>query len=192
LIYRHLKEHPETQKYPIADIYIGRDVPHHDIYFVEDFIETLYNKLADTTVLEEDHSDDAYDEYAEMRYLLKEAPEGYRAKSRLQSLREALYSRLDALKGARAFLLLDGIDRCSQTQRLLLDNELSKLLETGLSILITSRLAVLERFEAPCDHPDDPVPEYARITLNMYYECHECKYIVCVPCIDAKRSCPNG
>ncbi|KAF1837497.1 hypothetical protein BDW02DRAFT_518807 [Decorospora gaudefroyi] len=192
LIYRYLKRHPETQNYPIADICIDREVPPHDVYFIEDFLETLYHKLSDTTVLKEDHSDDAYEEYAEMRFLLKDAPEGYRAKTRLQSLREALNSRLNALKGERAFLLLDGIDRCSPTQRLLLDNELSKLLEAGLSILITSRLAVLERVEALCEHPDDPVPQYARLSLNMYYECCICEYIVCVPCKDAKRSCPNG
>jgi hypothetical protein len=191
-VYQHLKKHPETSNYPIADIYVGRDVPDHYTYFIEDFLETLYNKLAETTVLEGDHSDDAYDRYSEMRYSLNDAPEGYTAKDRLHILREALFSRLSILQHARAFLLLDGIDRCSHLQRLQLDVELSMLLGKGLSILITSRLAILERIWTPCDHPQDSVPEYVRLSLNMYYECRICKYIVCVPCVDAKRSCPNG
>jgi hypothetical protein len=190
-VYQHLKDDPETRNYPIADIHIGKDVSGHQTYFIEDFLEILYNKLAETTMIEEDHSDDAYDVYSEMRYSLNDAPEGYTAKDRLHILREALFSRLSVLQHARAFLILDGIDKCSHLQRSLLDVELSTLLEKGLSILITSRLAVLERVWTFCDHPDDPVPEYARLSLNMYYECRICKHIVCVPCVDAKRSCPN-
>jgi hypothetical protein len=191
-VYQHLKEDPDTRHYPIADIHIGKDVPDHHTYFIEDFLEILYNKLAATTFIEADHSNDAYDRYSKMRHSFNDAPEGYTSKERLQSLREALYLRLSVLQEARAFLLLDGIDRCSHLQRVLLNVELSVLLEKGLSILITSRLAVMERFEALCEHPDHPVFEYAPLSLNMYYECRVCEYIVCVPCVDAKRSCPNG
>ena len=174
---------------------ISHDIPYHEKYFIEDFLETLHDNLVKTTVLESNCSYDAYYDYQEMRYSLEDAPEGYRAKTRLQSLRAALSVLLGVLKEARAFLLLDGIDRCDQTQRLLLDDELSKLLDLGLSVLITSRIAVFKRVHPVCDHPDDPeydIPEDDRPPLSMYYKCSICKDIVCMPCRSARRSCPNG
>ncbi|KAF1946297.1 hypothetical protein EJ02DRAFT_249210 [Clathrospora elynae] len=192
LVYRHLKQHPETQQCPIAAIYIDRDVPYYDNYFIEDFLEILYNQLAEPTALEEDHSIDAYKKYSETRYKLKNAPEGYRAVERLSTLREALCIRLEALRSARAFLLLDGIDICDQSLRLLLHEELAKLLEMGLSILITSRLAVFEQLLTRCDHPEDPEPKDVREPLSMYYTCRVCGKFLCITCKDSKRSCLNG
>lgn len=92
-------------------IYVDQDVPDHDNRFIEDFLDTLYLKLAETTALQKDVSDDIYDDYAQKRLSTANAPEGCRIRDRLRLLREALHARLVALKNARAFLLLDGIDR---------------------------------------------------------------------------------
>lgn len=82
---------------------ISQDVPYHDKYFIEDFLETLYNKLAESIVLERDGSYESYGDYEEQRHLLRDAPEGYRAKTRLKSLRMALKVRLGAWKEAVSY-----------------------------------------------------------------------------------------
>ncbi|KAF1840463.1 uncharacterized protein K460DRAFT_208877 [Cucurbitaria berberidis CBS 394.84] len=199
LVYRHLKAHPETQHYPIVSIYVDQDVPDHENYFVEDFLELLYIKLAETTAPRNDVSYGIYQDYSQKRRSSPSAPEGSRIRERLRLLREALYSRLGALQKARAFLLLDGIDRCSQTLRLMLEEELAKLSDVGLSILLTSRLAVFEQGEVRCDHrnhgnqpDDDPLPLASREALDMFLECSHCGADLCLTCRDANRICPKG
>lgn len=79
----------------------------------------------------------------------------------------------------------------------MLDEELTKLSDMGLSILVTSRIAVFEQGEVRCDHrnhdnrpDDDPMPIASRDPLNMFLECRQCGADLCFPCREAKRLCP--
>lgn len=188
------------RNYPIVAIYIDEDVFDYDHGFVEDLLQALYVGLGDTTEVLNDDSERVYKDYSQKRLSEGDTQEGLRFKGRLRLLRKALHLRLGTLKSARAFLLLDGMDLCSQTLRFILEEELIKLSELGLSILTTSRLCVFEQqLEIQCDHDDhgiqpddnDPLPPGARELLSMFLECGRCEFILCFPCRDTGRLCPN-
>jgi hypothetical protein len=195
LIIQHLKIHSRARNYPIISIFVDQDVPDRDNHFLEDLLETVYHKLGENRFIEEDQSDDLYDDYAYARLTI---PEGSRIRHRLNLIRKALHSRLHAFKESRAFLLLDGIDRCDSTLRLLLEEEVSQLQKMGLSVLQTSRLAVFEQDVGVCDHrehgdaPDnDPLPQEDREVLDLFLLCKECRDVLCFTCKNAGMVCEN-
>lgn len=185
--------HPKARQQPIVTIFIDHDVADHELYFIEDFLETLYHGLGAGKIIEEDRSDDLYKQYKHARDSI---PEGSRFRQRLKLIRQALHVRLQSWKNSRAFLLLDGIDRCASTLRLFLEDELSALQEQGLSIFWTSRLAVFEQREATCDHlnhgdypDDDPLTQDERGALITWLKCRECNEVLCFDCKCAGRLC---
>jgi hypothetical protein len=178
LIYHHLKEHPKLRNYPIVAISIDADISDYEHGFVEDLLD--------------DVSERVYEDYSQKRQSKGTTREGLRFKDRICLLREALRLRLEALNNARAFLLLDGMDRCSQTLRFMLEEELAKLAEMGLSILTTSRLCVFEQVEVHCDgQPGDDT--HAQEAVSMYLECGLCvdDFTLCISCRDSGRLCPR-
>ncbi len=195
LVHRHLEEHFQLQNFPVVPLYIAKDVQDHENHFIEDFLVLLYRKLGLPTAPEEDESVEVYFEYESGRE--SREPPGMR--DRLRRLRKAIRLRLHALQNARAFLLLDGIDRCGPTIRMMLDEELARFLEMGLSILVTSRLSDLQEDEAMCDHEDHDVqpsdgspPLNYQYMLDVFLECHLCEKLLCFTCRSQNRHCPNG
>ena len=118
-------------------IYIDKHVLDHETVFIEDLLEMLYLSLGKTTAIVHDSSHQVYDDYETKR----DSSEPPRLKDRLRLLRKAIHLRLRALQNARAFLLLDGIDRCSQTIRMMLEEELAKL--TGMGFKYIHHLSFL-------------------------------------------------
>lgn len=128
-----------------------------------------------------------YTEYKGMRDPRKE---GFRIRERLRLLRQAVYTQLESTDDLHAYLILDGIDRCGSTLRFLLESELAGLQERGMSILLTSRLAVFENDRATCDHSSLPEPE--RNALSVFLQCRNCteEAVICLPCVKAEKLCP--
>ncbi|KAH7076557.1 hypothetical protein BKA63DRAFT_564943 [Paraphoma chrysanthemicola] len=193
LISRHLKSHPSTKEFPIVSVFITSDVPNYQTSIVEDFLETVYLRLAENGNLEDDQSDDLYDDFELARTTI---PEGPRRQVRLELIRSALHMRLEALRKSRSFLLLDGLDRIDTTLRILLEEEIFKLHRAGVSVLLTSRLAIFEQDVGICDHnshggapEDDPLALEDREPSDLFLLCQTCNDILCVDCRDADRQC---
>jgi hypothetical protein len=196
LVNQHLRAHFRAKQHPIVSVFINKDVPNRDIYIVEDLLHELYLRLAEGVYIEGDQSDEAFEEYEENRLTI---PEGSRMRLRLNLIRKATHMRLQALQDTRAFLLLDGVDRCESTLRLMLEEELSQLLEAGLSIMVTSRLAVFEQDEGRCDHTNhgdrpssDPIPPLDREVLDVFLVCKDCGRVLCYACKGSDRHCELG
>ena len=104
-------------------------------------------------------------------------------------MRKAVFTQLKSTDNARAYLLIDGFDRCGTTLRFLLESELDELQERGLKILLTSRLAVFENNMSTCDH--SPLPDYDREALRVFLQCRTCdEGVVCLACVSADKLCP--
>jgi hypothetical protein len=193
LVARHLRAHPKVRQQPTMTVFIDQDVANHDLHFMEDFLETLYHALGEGKIIEEDQSEDLHEQY---RVARDSVPEGSRFRERLMLIRKALHSRLRSLKSRRAFLLLDGIDRCDSTLRMLLEGELSDLQEEGLSVFLTSRIAMFEQRKSLCDHlnhggypDDDPLTLDERDPLIIWLKCRKCNKVLCFECRSARRVC---
>lgn len=119
---------------------------------LEDVLVALYTKLGTWDKSGPDGTEDDHD--ADV-LACSERPGGTRIQLRLILLRKAVYSRLEALEEiTQVFLIVDGIDCCNPSLRLLLDAELRELQRRGVSVMITSRVAVYEYWEVKCDHRD--------------------------------------
>jgi hypothetical protein len=193
LVALHLRAHPKVRQQPIVTVFIDQDVANHDLYFIEDFLETLYHALGEGKIIEEDQSEDLHEQY---RIARDNVPEGSRFRDRLLLIRKALHSRLRSLKSRRAFLLLDGIDQCDFTLRLLLEGELSDLQEEGLSMFRTSRIAAFEQRKPLCDHLNHGgYPDDDSLTLDdrdpeiIWLKCRKCNKVLCFECYSAGRVC---
>lgn len=167
----------------------------NDVDFFEDFLHAVYHGFREWSHASDDHSDNDYQVYARERFT---DMEGSRTNRRLSLIRTALYKLLRAPKeGSRAFLILDGLDLLSGPLRLLIENELASIRSTGVNILVTTRVAVFEKFVNRCDHikhgdpdeDDEPLDEFDRERLDMFYTCEGCLSILCLPCRAAGRTC---
>lgn len=181
---------------PIISIFIQEDVFNDENEFLEDFLHALYSSLGDWASCTEKSSEEAYEEYMQARYVNLS---GSRMSYRVILLRKALYARLEHLrKSSRSFLILDGIDRCSPTLRLLLEAELLQIQLNRMSILLTTRMPVFDNEIAFCDHlnhgdapDDDPIDPYDRQVLDTFLICKNCASVLCFPCKHAGRICGN-
>jgi anti-anti-sigma regulatory factor len=176
-------------------VFIASDVSNYQASIIEDFLENVYLKLSQGASLEKDESDDLYEDFELAR---ETCQEGTRLRQRVKLIREALHMRLKALRDSRLFLLLDGIDRIDSTLRILLENEIADLQDAGLSILLTSRLAVFEQDVGICDHrnhsgapDDDPLSLQDREASSLFLICRTCGDLLCLECRDAGRICEN-
>lgn len=188
IIAKHLKKHFEAEEYPIVTLQIKEDVLDHQIDLVEDLLDAVYRALEEARIPQSDSALQSYANYRRERYSVK--TEGCRRRERLTHLRKAVHAMTSGSSDFRAYLILDGIDRCGSTIRFLLETELDELQTRGVSILLTSRLAVFENDEATCDL--NSLPEEMRQTLSLYMECRVCESehtVACLPCIEAGKTC---
>ncbi|KAF2186876.1 hypothetical protein K469DRAFT_570948 [Zopfia rhizophila CBS 207.26] len=201
LALKYLKQKCQDDNIPIASIFILQDVLDYENTFIEDFLGTIYSQLGESEALVDDDSDDLYKEYE------KACEEDARVSARINLIQEALYSRLSSCP--RAYLILDGPDRCSSALHLMLETHLAALQNRGLSIMITSRLPVFDNGEAWCDHKyhnrehnegnkgdvddeDDDYDDYeVRESLILYLQCKTCEDVMCFPCKEKGEICGN-
>jgi len=155
--------------HPVATLFISADVQHNDAAFVEEFLVVTCRQLNSTG--EDDDLDAAI-----------ERGHGQRATVRINLIREVLYKRLSSHR--RAFLVLDGVDRCGEALEMLLDAELASLQQRGVSVLVTSRLPVYEKpEEVTCD-------VHASERLTLFWECGVChEFVICYPCKENTNRC---
>jgi hypothetical protein len=163
----------------------------HEAELLEDFLVILYESLGSHSVCEDDGTEEYYEEYAEA---CSEAG-GSRLQLRLDLIREALLHRLkNVVDGElRVFLVIDGLDNCSASLRLLLDSELRGMQSLGVHVMITLRAAVYDNWEEKrCDHPNHiDVDNGTSAALQFYYTCEECRDVLCFPCEEAGRICQD-
>ena len=193
LVANHIRGKKEMSSKAVISIFVQDDVAAYETVFLEDFLVEIYQELQqfETDV---DESETLYDEYIQARFVTLE---GSRISRRIHLIRKAVFSRIEGLKNSiRMYLIFDGIERCHSTLRLLLETELSELQSCGLSIFLTSRLAVFEQVEALCDHPnhggardDEEIDEDDLEVLDLYYVCGNEEQVMCFSCKDAKHVC---
>ncbi|KAH6886272.1 hypothetical protein B0T10DRAFT_490924 [Thelonectria olida] len=179
-------------KYPskgsaVASIFIVRDVRWSEATFIEDLLGSIFRQLkAGHTCEGECEVNTALLEYVE-------ACKGHqRGATRIRLIRRALDLCVASLD--HAFLVLDGIDRCSPAVELFLEDEFPRLRASGLRILTTSRIPCL-RMPARnynCDTHDCPEPDERLVYwLCQEPECKKLKIVVCVACKEKNVSCKN-
>ncbi|KAF2636217.1 hypothetical protein P280DRAFT_510725 [Massarina eburnea CBS 473.64] len=208
LVTRRLRQRFECAGFPVIPIFVQEDVTQYDHEFLEDFMHLVYQSLGKWESFSEDQSNNVYREYIRVRF---GTDEDCGVNRKLVLIREALYRRLKARgNDTRIFLIIDGMDLCSQTLLLLLEAELSQLRSAGVSMLRTSRIPGLVQEPSRCDHPkhteneeneeddedgdDDaePLGEFDRSVVQMFYSCENCLSILCLPCKAAERTCASG
>lgn len=147
--------------------------------FVEDFLARIYHQLSISSNAD-DNCIEAYACYEKACEL------GNSATRRIKLIRDALIVRLSCV--GRAFLVLDDFDRCSPALGLILEQELATLQHRGLSIMVTSRIPLLE-------YPDtascDACQEYP---IRLYWSCQKCDgdvFIMCHSCKEKEEVCQN-
>jgi hypothetical protein len=185
VVSKHLEECFEAEEYPIITLQIHDDVLDHETDIVEDLLEAVYHGLVASRTIQAGNARQLYAEYRHERYFKE--PEGCRRRKRLDCLRRAVHTMLTDTESLRAYLILDGIDRCGSTLRFMLETELYELQHHGMSILLTSRLAIFETDEATCDH--HPLPPELRPGLRLYLECSCGEFVVCFLCARAGKVC---
>ncbi|KAH7036328.1 hypothetical protein B0J12DRAFT_789052 [Macrophomina phaseolina] len=162
---RKLREIHRDGKAVVASVFIQADVISHEASFIEDILASIFRQLCavnrpharDVIVMEK------YEEYVQAR------EERQRNHTRIKLIRGALHARLHTLE--RAFLIIDGIDRCSSALDLFLENELSQLQNGNVKIMITSRIPCLrEPAEVVvCDGCD------SEEHMVLFWRCKTCK-----------------
>ena len=185
MVSRHLEEYFKAEGYPIITLQIHEEVLDHETDIIEDLLEAVYKGLVASRTIQTGNALQLYTEYRRGRDFKE--PEGCRRMRRLDCLRRAVHTMLRDTESLRAYLILDGIDRCGSTLRLMLETELYELQNHGMSILLTSRLAVFENDEATCDH--HPLPPEMRPGLRLYLECTCGEFVVCYRCARAGKVC---
>lgn len=195
MISKHLKQHFKREQYPVVTLQITDDVQDHQTDLVEDFLEAVYQQLAECPNIQSSSSLHCYNDYR----LAADSKntEGTRRRERLRLIRTAIHMQLNSSNDLYAYLILDGFDRCGSTLRFLLESELADLQERGMRILLTSRLAVFENEEVTCDHEhhgdttdDNPLIPTDRRPLSIYLQCKTCdETVICFPCKMAERFC---
>lgn len=186
LLSKHLQNYFKADEYPIITLHINEDVLDHQTEIVEDFLAATFRGLENFRTIQADRALPTYYKYCQERDATD--TEGCRRRERLRLIRKALHLALANTEDLHAYLLLDGIDRCGATLRLLLESELSALQRLGMSILLTSRLAVFENEEATCDHSSLPLS--MRKALDVYMQCQSCdEAIICLPCMREGKVC---
>jgi hypothetical protein len=193
LVANYIEKRSEKGKAAVISIFLQQDVTAYETAFLEDVLLEIYQRLEGHQT-ETEEPGELYDEYKEARFVTLE---GSRTNRRIDLIRKAVLSRVkDLLKSIRVYLVLDGLERCNSILRLLLETELSALQDCGLSIFITSRIAVFEQLEAFCDNPnhgdaseEEQIDEDDLEALELYFVCRNDDQVMCFPCRDANRRC---
>ena len=189
LLSKHLRDYFTAEGYPVITLHVNEDVLDHQTDILEDFLVSIYQALEVFQTFRAGKALDVYNKYCEE--LNPFETEGCSRRKRLRLIRKAVHLVLATPKDPRVYLLLDGVDRCGATILLLLDSELSELQRLGMSIMLTSRLAVFENEEATCQYSS--LYESLRPALDVYMQCGGCEEgeetIICLPCTRAGKIC---
>jgi hypothetical protein len=170
----------EEQTFQLANIFINHRRIEHELTFLEDLLDTIYNQVSPPSCDVDPATNLAYGVYKE---LLRT---GQRASKRIDSIAQALRLRIaDLARKGDAVLVIDHIDQCSPALRELVQQQFNILQDEGLKILVTSRLP---RHEPAmiiwCDyHPRDS-------PLKVFWRCSKCKQKdICITCKKEDTSC---
>ncbi|KAH7123677.1 hypothetical protein B0J11DRAFT_318642 [Dendryphion nanum] len=192
LVANELVEKYQHGKVAIVSLFVQKHAKSNEISLFEDMLVAILHQLLPFSVGNESNA--LFEQYEQERY----QDEGCRSTRRIQSLREILYILLSKLpKTIRTFLILDGIDLCTVALRVLLENELFKMQEINVSVMLTSRVRVFEKQRRHrCDHlnhgdmpDDDPLEPDERENLDLFWKCKICSKLLCFPCREAGRAC---
>ncbi|KAI5928599.1 hypothetical protein F4810DRAFT_644354 [Camillea tinctor] len=172
-----------SPKQAVASIFIKSDVVSNAASFIEDLMVSLLRQLYSqhTGIQGDSEVFTHFESYLEVCRLHQRNVE------RLRFLRRALHSCITTFD--RVFLILDDFDKCDEMAELFLEDELAKLQELGVKIMLTSRIQC--RKEPPlstfCDVCDSE-------WLRVYWECSTCldePFVICADCRERDESCQN-
>lgn len=180
------------EKEAVASIFLQEDVVSGGSTFVEDILHSVFRQLC----VKDSEADAKEDYVSEYRLYLDARRDGDSdGERRVRLVRDALHSRLGKL--VRAFLIIDDLDRCSASDELLIENEISMMGVQGLKVFLTSRIPCLKRASqsVECDSCPDKGME-----IDVYWECESCKkrglrpeevHVLCQVCRDGQKACRN-
>lgn len=108
-----------------------------------------------------------------------------------EEILENLKERLNCLK--RAFLLVDGVDRCGWFSDTSFEFDILALQSLGLKVLLTSRTLAFNDEE--WENATNSCDVCMRCPLRVYWRCesglHEEPYILCQECHETSECCPD-
>ncbi|KAK2027059.1 hypothetical protein LX32DRAFT_621504 [Colletotrichum zoysiae] len=193
LVMANLKDNFRGKGDAVACIFLRTDVSSSDASFVEDVLESVLHQLCAKHIRMAADEAGAY--VARYQQCFATGEHGHHDDFRMKILRDALHSCLDLLD--RAFLVIDGIDKCSPAVELLLENELLSLAAKGLKVILTSRIRCCRTSSvAFCDY----CPQESRKCLGVYWICNACKergvggkdsHVLCQSCKAKGITCKN-
>ncbi|KAF2761057.1 hypothetical protein EJ05DRAFT_473619 [Pseudovirgaria hyperparasitica] len=186
---QYLRDMNGSRNVGVATIFIQKDVAFRDQTFIQAFLESLYHQLS----YERDDGGLATGAFLSYKQALDVKPARSMA-HRLKLLRKAVYPLIMSLQ--RAFLVVDGIDRCHQSVTDQLEAELSRLQHYGLSIMTTSRFPQYRSGQAMyCDAPDHDLHSPPDVPVTVFWGCKWCwassKYTICQQCKENGDLCNN-
>ncbi|KAI1502242.1 hypothetical protein F5X99DRAFT_427391 [Biscogniauxia marginata] len=168
-------------KQAVTSIFIKSDILSNAASFIEDFMISIFRQLCSRHPGITNNSEvlTSYKSYLTACELRQRNAE------RLRLLRQALHSCISTFD--RVFLILDDFDKCNEMAELFLEDELAKLRELGIKIMLTSRIQC--RQEPPlktfCDACDAD-------WLRVYWECRICpngSFVLCAACQERGENC---
>ncbi|USP77062.1 uncharacterized protein yc1106_04336 [Curvularia clavata] len=163
----------EEQTFQLANIFINHRRIEHELAFLEDLLDTIYNQVSPARCDIDPATRLTYGAYKE---LLRT---GQRASRRIDSIAQALRLRIaELVRKGDAVLIIDHLDQCSPVLRELVQQQLDILQDEGLKILVTSRLPRHEpAMTIWCDyHPQDS-------PLKVFWRCSKCQQKdICINC----------
>lgn len=165
----------------VATIYVHQYVSENDLALLEDFFQIVFAQLAPVGAPIEPQTSKFYEQYTEACRI------GKRATVRIDLVSRAVNARLcETQLRTCNFLLLDGLDQCTPSLQQLFERELTKMQQSGLQIMVASRLPVYERtVDYYCDFCDCG-------PLLFYWQCLMCeRSVICKPCNANMRFCNN-
>ncbi|KAF2855716.1 hypothetical protein T440DRAFT_386062 [Plenodomus tracheiphilus IPT5] len=167
----------------VAAIFM-RDGPiENELAFLEDFLGDIYRQFTPLGLLANHIASQKYEKYTDARNA------GKRVSVRIDLIGQAVQQRcMEIQETGRAFLVFDNIEQCSPSLEQLLLHQFSVLQQSGVGILITSRLLKYGKLEEIyCDF-HDPGPYEGR--LQFYRRCVHCeKHYTCEECGDVENVC---
>ncbi|KAI0127665.1 hypothetical protein BJ170DRAFT_382437 [Xylariales sp. AK1849] len=184
-IARKLREEYDGEKEAVASIFVGPDVEWNEIAR-DGVLRSIFRQMNEK-YLEPIPSDRS--ELQDTPDILQEKG-GKTTHASINEIHQGLEERVGHLE--RAFLVVDGTDRCGWFSDICLEKDIEKLERLGLKVVLTSRTLARSDDEwnmVTCDNCSDPQ------SLQVFWECksgkHDEPYNLCISCYDADKCCPD-